>query len=69
MDLSVAYEIIGYLNEEQSSFWEPAARYNLARTFEHLGQSDRAIELYKTQREPQEHGNRIRARMIEKAAE
>ncbi len=57
------------LNDEQSSFWEPAARYNLARTHERLGQSDRAIELYKTQGEPQEHGNRIRARLIEKAAE
>jgi hypothetical protein len=57
------------LNEEQSSFWEPAARYNLARACEQMGQIDRAIELYKTQGEPQEHGNRIRARLIEKAAQ
>lgn len=57
------------LNEEQSSFWAPAARYNLARTCEQLGRKDRAIELYKTQGEPQEHGNRIRVRLIERAAE
>jgi len=52
------------LNENQRSFWEPAARYNLARTAEQLGDFERAIELYKTEGSPQEHGNRIRARLI-----
>ncbi len=47
------------LNEEQLSFWEPHARYNLARTLERLGDTDRAIELYKTDGDPQEHGNRL----------
>ncbi len=57
------------LHEEQQSLWFPAARYNLARTLERLGETDRAIELLKTDKEPQEHGNRIRARLIAKAAE
>lgn len=44
--------------------WEPAARYNLARTAERLGDWERAIELYRTRNDPQEHGNRIRARLV-----
>ncbi len=54
------------LNEEQLSFWEPHARYNLAHTLERLGDTDRAIELYKTDGDPQEHGNRLRARLLAK---
>lgn len=54
------------LGDEQLSFWEPSARYNLARTEEQLGDFDRAIELYKTSGDPQEHGNRIRARLAGK---
>ncbi len=57
------------LNEQQLSHWAPAARYNLARTVERLGNVDRAIELYKTDGDPQEHGNRIRARLLAKSAE
>lgn len=55
------------LNEEQLSFWAPHARYNLARTYERLGETDRSIELYKTVGDPQEHGNRIRARLLAKS--
>ena len=44
--------------------WEPAARYNLARTAERLGNWDQAIELYRTRNDPQEQGNRIRARLV-----
>lgn len=55
------------LNEEQLSFWEPHARYNLARTIERLGDPERAIELYKTDGDPQEHGNRLRARLLAKS--
>ena len=57
------------LDEKQRSFWEPAARYNLARIAEKLDDFDRAIELYKTEGSPQEHGNRIRARLLAKSAE
>ncbi len=57
------------LNKEQLSFWEPHARYNLARTLERLGDTDRAIELYKTDGDPQEHGNRLRARLLAKSAD
>lgn len=52
------------LDEEQLSFWVPPARYNMARLAEALGKTDRAIELYKREGEPQEHGNRIRARLL-----
>jgi len=57
------------LDESQQSFWVPAARYNLGRTLEQLGQFEEAIELYKTDGDPQEHGNRIRARLIDRLAE
>jgi hypothetical protein len=52
------------LDEAQRSFWEPAARYNLARSAEKLDDFATAIELYKTDGAIQEHGNRIRARLI-----
>ena len=54
------------LDEQQLSFWVPAARFNLARLKEKLGQPDEAIEMYKREGEPQEHGNRIRARLLAK---
>ncbi len=54
------------LNEERDSMWKPAARYNLARTLEQLKDVKRAIELYKTNGDPQEHGNRIRARLLQR---
>ncbi len=57
------------LDPAQSSRWESSARYNLARAAEQLGETERAIELYKTDGEPQEHGNRIRARLIARAAD
>jgi tetratricopeptide (TPR) repeat protein len=56
------------LDDEQQSLWTPAARYNLARLAEALGQTERAIELYKRVGETQEHGNRIRARLLAKAS-
>ncbi|MGB7328937.1 MAG: tetratricopeptide repeat protein [Rubripirellula sp.] len=57
------------LDENQPSLWIPAARYNLARTHEQLGDLERAVELYKTVGSPQEHGNRIRARLVQKQDE
>ena len=54
------------MDKDQRSFWEPAARYNLARALERLGEIDRAIQQYKTEGTPQEHGNRIRARLLGK---
>ena len=55
------------LLETQLSLWEPSARYNLARCLERLGESDRAVEIYKTDGDPQEHGNRIRARLYQRS--
>lgn len=57
------------LNQDQLSFWEPAARYNLARSMERAGAFDQAVEIYKTDGDPQEHGNRIRARLLTKSLE
>ncbi|TWT83716.1 hypothetical protein CA13_51830 [Planctomycetes bacterium CA13] len=55
------------LDKSQVSRWVPAARYNLGRAIEHLdGESD-AIELYKNDGNLQEHGNRIRARLLSKS--
>lgn len=57
------------LEDGFESNWEDAARYNLARTFESLGEVDKATELYKFAGLPQEHGNRIRARLINRETE
>ena len=46
--------------------WLPSARYNLGRSLERSGKFDEAIELYKTDGDPQEHGNRLRARILTK---
>jgi len=52
------------LDPDQPTPWETAARYNLARANERLGNIDEAIEQYKTTGVPQEQGNRIRARLL-----
>ncbi len=57
------------LVQDQTSQWEPAARYNLARCLERTGDISKAIELYKTNGDPQEHGNRIRARLLDRSTE
>jgi len=57
------------LGDGLESDWENAARYNLARTFESLGETDKAIEIYKLEGLPEEHGNRIRARLISRETE
>lgn len=57
------------LDDGLESDWENAAMYNLARTFESLGEIDKATEIYKTEGLPQEHGNRIRSRLINRETE
>ena len=52
------------LEIDRQTPWEAAARYNLARTLERIDEKEGAIELYKTDGDPQEHGNRIRARLV-----
>jgi tetratricopeptide (TPR) repeat protein len=44
--------------------WTQAARYNLARTYEAMGQIDDAITLYESDTSPQRHGNKLRARRL-----
>ena len=48
--------------------WAIGAQYNLGRTYEVLGQTDRAKELYTTDDSLQSHGNRLRARWLEEPA-
>jgi len=55
------------LDESQVSQWVPSAQYNLGRSLEQLGNDDEAIELYKTSGNLQEHGNRIRARLLSRS--
>ena len=55
------------LGTGQQTRWKESARYGLARSLEELGQTDQAIEIYKTEGDVQEHGNRIRARLLSKA--
>ena len=44
--------------------WTDGAHYNLGRTYEALGQLEPAIELFQSDRSPQKHGNRLRARRL-----
>jgi hypothetical protein len=46
--------------------WSSAARYLLARAYERIDRIEDAINLYKTEGTLQEHGNRIRARLLAK---
>jgi hypothetical protein len=57
------------LDDQQMTPWRSAARYNLARTLERLGETEQAIELYKTIGDSQEHGNRLRARLLGRTSE
>ncbi|MGI9471932.1 MAG: hypothetical protein ACR2NZ_10390, partial [Rubripirellula sp.] len=54
------------LTGDALSPWPSAARYNLARSLERAGNIDEAIELYKSDGDPQEYGNRLRARLLDK---
>ena len=44
--------------------WAHGGRYNLARTWELLGQPDRASEIYEADDSPQSQGNRARAALL-----
>jgi hypothetical protein len=48
--------------------WRPQASYLIGRAFEQKGDVKKALEWLKTEGVPQEAGNRIRARLIEKQA-
>jgi hypothetical protein len=52
------------LGDGLESDWDVAARYNLARSLEILGETEKAAALYRTEGDTQAHGNRIRARLI-----
>ncbi len=46
--------------------WMASARYNLARSYEALGQFDKAIALLEADDSPQQHGNKLRALWLKK---
>ena len=69
MDLAQTWFDERILGDGFESRWEFAARYNLARALEQLGDVERSAELYRVQGDPQEHGNRIRARLIQRGQE
>jgi hypothetical protein len=48
--------------------WSAGARYNLARSYEAMGQNDKAIVLLESDKQsPQSHGNQLRARRLKEA--
>lgn len=58
------------LQEQPNSAWADGARYNLARTYEKLGEIERARELYlEDNGSPQRHGNLLRARELREELE
>lgn len=67
MDLARNWFEDRILEDGLDSRWEVAARYNLARTLERLNEPQRAAELYRSGGDPQEHGNRLRARLIQRS--
>jgi hypothetical protein len=44
--------------------WLPGARYNLARCYEALGETEKAVALYEADDSPQRHGNRLRGKWL-----
>lgn len=49
--------------------WEGGGRYNLARSYEALGQTEEAIKLYRSDNSPQKYGNRLRAKWLSRQAD
>jgi hypothetical protein len=54
------------LDAEQLSYWNDGAVYNSARASEGMGDIATAVETLKTDRSISNHGNRLRARLLDK---
>jgi tetratricopeptide (TPR) repeat protein len=52
------------LKPDPTGTWSAGARFNLAQCYEQLSRKDEATALLKTNDDPQEHGNRLRARFV-----
>ena len=50
---------------DTEGIWEPAIQYNLGRAYEAMGNLDKAIKLYQAGFSAQQHGNLLRARLLE----
>ena len=57
------------LQGEPNGPWTAAARYNLARTYEALGQKEEAAKLLAADDSPQSYGNKLRARRLRQELE
>jgi tetratricopeptide (TPR) repeat protein len=53
------------LDKSPEGPWVAGARYNIARCYEALGETQKAIELYRIDESPQRHGNLLRAKLLE----
>ena len=53
------------LETQPNGPWASAARYNLARTYEAVGDLDRAIVLYESDVSAQSYGNKLRGRWLQ----
>ena len=51
-------------DESSERPWAAAVRYNLARSYESLGQTEEAIKLLSSDDSPQKYGNRLRAKWL-----
>jgi hypothetical protein len=49
--------------------WTAGATYNLARSYEALGQQENAVQAYRNDESPQRHGNLLRAKWLEEHLE
>jgi hypothetical protein len=67
-DVAIDFFVERTLKDNPTGLWNPAARYNLARTYEASGATDKAIELYNADKSPQSYGNRLRAKRLQAAA-
>jgi len=65
-DTAIDYFVERTLAATPDGPWTHGAYYNLARTYEALGQTDKACETYRQDEStPQHHGNVLRARWLE----
>ena len=56
------------IDADPDGLWTEGARYNLGRTYEALGQYDKARAIYSADESPQAHGNHLRAKLLKQWA-
>lgn len=61
LEVAVDYFQARTLEAYSDCVWTHGAQYNLARTYEAMGETDKAVRLYQQDTSPQRHGNALRA--------